>query len=431
MFEKAIVNGRVWMDQSFIETNVYIDGEHIQSISKECYPAKETIDANKALVIPGLIDPHVHFHLDLGHIHSRDDFLSGSKQAAYGGMSAYIDFLDPVDNPQDLILAYEKRKAEVQASYVDYFFHATIKNPQCDLEVFVQTMLSLNIRSLKLFTTYSDSNRRTYDKDIIELLKLSEKYGFLLLAHIENDDLIHLDKDFTHKDLLKSRPSISEEKEALKLASYVKKYGGYLYMVHLSSGRTLEKLIQDYSDIINQKFFIESCPHYFTFTNECLDKEDGYLYTLAPPLRTRDERKRLRRHFKDVYTIGTDHCAFNKADKQNKPLVEMPLGIGGIEYSFDVMYGLFGQDVIQKMSTNIVSLYKKLSQYGKIKEGFFANMFIYQLKDMHIYEHHGHTDYTLYHKMKKNGELTHAFLRGHTIIKDRHIKEPIGKELTQ
>lgn len=431
MFEKAIINGWVWINQSFIETNVYINGEHIQSISKERYPAKETIDANKALVIPGLIDPHVHFHLDLGHIHSRDDFLYGSKQAAFGGMSAYVDFLDPVDNPQDLVRAYEKRKAEVKASYVDYFFHATIKNPQCDLEKFVQTMLSLNIRSLKLFTTYSDSNRRTYDEDIIELLKLSEKYGFLLLAHIENDDLIHLDKNYTYKDLLKSRPSISEEKEALKLASYVKKYGGYLYMVHLSSGRTLEKLLHDYSDIVNQKFFIESCPHYFTFTNDSLDKEDGYLYTLAPPLRSRDERKRLRRHFKDIYSIGTDHCAFNMADKQGKPLVEIPLGIGGIEYSFDVMYALFGQDVIQKMTTNIVRLYEKLSQYGQIKEGNLANIFIYQLKDMLIEDHHGHTDYSLYHKMNKNGELVHAFLRGHTIIKNRQIREPIGKELTK
>ena len=430
MFDKAIVNGKVWMKNHWIKTNVYIDENKIQLISDDYHPAKKIIEADESLVMPGLIDPHVHFDLDLGHIRSKDDFLYGSKQAAFGGISAYIDFLEPVDNPTALIDAYEKRKSEVEASYVDYFFHATIKNPQCDLEVFVKTMLSLNIHSLKLFTTYSESNRRTYDKDIIELLKLSEKYHFLLLAHIENDELINLRQIYTHKDLLKSRPSVSEEKEAIKLAGYVRQYGGYLYMVHLSSGRTLEKLMNNYNDIINQKFFIESCPHYFMFTHDYLERNDGYLYTLAPPLRTREERKILRRNFKYIYAIGTDHCAFNKIDKTNKPLVDMPLGIGGIEFSFDVMYAMFGGDILPKMTTNITKLYDKLELYGQIKEGYFANLFIYQLKDMLIENHHGKTDYTVYKHMKKCGQLRHAILRGEMVVENRQISQPIGREIT-
>lgn len=430
MFEKAIINGKVWINNQWVAKHIYINGAYIERVSTKLYAADKVIDAAGNLVIPGLIDPHVHFDLDLGHIRSRDDFLSGSKQAAYGGMSAYIDFLEPVDNPQDLVKAYEKRKAEVKASYVDYFFHATIKNPKCDLQAFVQTMLKLNIHSLKLFTTYSESDRRTYDKDIIELLKLSETYGFLLLAHIENDECIHLNKSYTYKDLLKSRPSISEEKEALKLASYVDKYGGYLYMVHLSSGRTLEKLIDNYGHILNKRFFIESCPHYFMFTNDYLERNDGYLYTLAPPLRRREERKTLRRNFDYIYSIGTDHCAFNKADKMHKALVDIPLGIGGIEYAFDLMYQMYGEDVIPKMTKNIVSLYKKLSLYGEIKVGNFANCFIYKQEDCLIHNHHGKTDYNLYKHVKKHGFLLHAFLRGNHLIDQGHIHQPFGREIT-
>jgi len=429
MYDLAIINSKVWIDNSFINTNVYINGEKISKISNNFLDAKKTIDINDDLLIPGLIDPHVHFDLDLGAIHSKDDFLSGSRQAVYGGITTYIDFLDPVDNPDDLEKAYEKRKADVEKSYVDYFFHATIKNPQCNLETFVKKMLSLNIHSLKLFTTYSESNRRTYDKDIIELLKLSEKYNFLLLIHIENDDLIYLNEKFKYHELLKSRPSVAEEKEAMKLAGFVKEHGGYLYMVHLSSGKTLEKLNIKYGDIINKKFFIESCPQYFLFTNDYLEKEDGYLFTLAPPLRTREERKLLRRQFEDIYTIGTDHCSFNKKDKIDLPLVKIPLGIGGIEFSFDVMYALFGQDVINKMSKNIAKLYDKLKLQGKIAEGFLANLSIYHLEDSVIETHHGNTDHSLYLGQKRNGKFIYTILRGNILMSDGTLLEPIGKEL--
>lgn len=429
MYDKAIMNGKVWLGETYQVTNVYINDDRIARISKTIYPAKESMDVSGDLVFPGLIDPHVHFDLDLGHIRSKDNFIAGSRQAAYGGVSAFIDFLDPVDNPEDLEKAYHKRRAEVRSSYVDYFFHATIKNPKCDLEDFVKKMLDLDIHSLKLFTTYADSNRRTYDSAIIELLKLSEKYHFLLLAHIENDEMITLDSYYSYYDLLKSRPTISETSEAMKLAGFVKEYGGYLYMVHLSSGETIKRLVQAYPELINKRFFIESCPHYFSFSNEDVKGDDGYLYTLAPPLRTVSEQVLLQRHINDVQCIGTDHCAFNRKDKMDLPLIKMPLGIGGIEFSFDMMYQLFGERIIDKMSQNIAKLYGKLNMYGTIKEGNYANLFIYHLGDNSIDLLHGDTDYSVYHKKIRRGKIVHHLLRGHFILKDSLILNPFGKEL--
>ncbi|MFW5889522.1 MAG: amidohydrolase family protein [Bacillota bacterium] len=429
MFDKRIINGKVYLDNEFKKVNLYIEGDTITSINNELFAAKETLDVDGNLVIPGLIDPHVHFDLDLGSIRSKDDFYYGTKQAAYGGITTVIDFLNPVDNPKDLQKAYNTRLSEAENSVIDYFFHATIKNPQCNLEEFVIKMKELNINSLKLFTTYSDSNRRTYDKDIIKLLKLSEKYKFLLLVHIENDDLIDLNPEYSYKDLLKSRPTEAETKEALKLASYVKKFGGYLYMVHLSSGDTLVKLKEKYSDILNKRFFIESCPQYFTFTNDCLELDDGNLYTLAPPLRTVAEKDKLIDNFKDVYAIGTDHCAFMKEDKSAKFLKDIPLGVGGIEFSFDVLFQLFGKAVIPKMSKHISDLYPNLSKYGKIKTGNLANLFVYELQDNMIKSHHGFTDYTIYKYLKRKGKVIHTINRGEYIIKSGEFIKPNSKKL--
>ncbi len=429
MFDKRIINGKVYLEGKFKKTNVYINKDIIAKIDDDLFAAKESIDVNNALVIPGLIDPHVHFHLNLGHIYSRDDFYYGTLQAAYGGITTIIDFLDPVDNVEDLVKAYERRLIEAKDSVIDYSFHATIKNPKCDLEEFVLKMKELNINSLKLFTTYSDSGRRTFDNEIIELLKLSEKYKFLLLAHIENDNLIDLNPNYKYNCLLKSRPSISETKEALKLASYVDKYGGYLYMVHLSSGNTLERLKSEFKHILNKKFYVESCPHYFLFTNDFLEKCDGQLFTLAPPLRTRKERTLLKDQFNDVFSIGTDHCAFNKKDKEQKFLKDIPLGIGGVEFSFDMMYELFKEDSIDKMSKNIASLYPNLSLKGEIKEGKLASLFVYELYDNFIAESHGATDYNLYENFKRSGAVIHTMNRGKFVIKNGKFVKAVAMKV--
>ena len=108
MYDLGVFDGLVYIDGEFIKTNVYINNETIVKISKNVYETLDKILVSNSLVIPSLIDPHVHFYLDLGSTHSKDDFFSGSIQAAFGGITTIIDFLDPVDNPVDLELAYNK-----------------------------------------------------------------------------------------------------------------------------------------------------------------------------------------------------------------------------------------------------------------------------------------------------------------------------------
>lgn len=266
--------------------NIYLKDGKISVIQQdnnwqERHEALEYYDGNRNFLLPGIIDPHVHFALDLGHIKSVDDFYSGSVAAAFGGVTTFIDFLEPVSNAKDLETAFLKRKEEAKDSVIDYKFHATVKNPKGNVTEIVMKMRELGIHSVKLFTTYSDSGRRTYEPEIIEFLKLSKELGFLILVHAENDDLILPSLDNNYHYLPVARPTVSETTEALKLAELTKIHGGNLYMVHLSSGKTLTALKMLYKDILNKKFFVESCPHYFTFDKSVLKKDNGYLYTMA------------------------------------------------------------------------------------------------------------------------------------------------------
>lgn len=419
MYDYAIMNGSVYLDGRFQTTNLYIQGDKIALISDEYLSATHVIDAEGLEVLPGIIDPHVHFGLKVGVMKSVDDFYHGSVAAAYGGVTSIIDFLDPASNAEELEKAYYQRLNLAQNSVIDYRLHACLKDPDGDIEQFILKMKELDLHTLKIFTTYSDTNRRTYDEDIIKLLKLTKKYDFLLLVHVENDGLIRIEKDFTYQDLPISRPSQSEENEALKLAGFVRDYGGRLYMVHLSSGNTIASLKEHYADVLNKSFYVESCPQYFTFTNECYEREDGFLYTMAPPLRSFSSRKLLFEHQANIDTIGTDHCAFNAADKKDRLLKEIPLGVGSIEHSFTIMRHHLGDSVIKKMTKNVADLHY-LSQKGEIKVGNDADLVLFKKEPRSIIlDKHGKADYSLYIGQPSSGQVISTMVRGTFIILDR------------
>ncbi|MFA5419667.1 MAG: amidohydrolase family protein [Bacteroidales bacterium] len=419
MYDLLVKNGKVWKNGHFESTNVYVKDGVFACFSQELWPAKDSLDASTMEVLPGMIDPHVHFALNLGKSHSADDFYSGSVSAAFGGITTFIDFLEPADNALALEKAFYERMEEAKKSVVDYKFHATIKNPKGHVGEFVQKMLELGMTSVKLFTTYSNSGRRTYDPEIKELLRLSEKYGFMVTAHIENDDMIGQDPDYTYRDLGKSRPSQAETSEALKLAGFVRECGGTLYMVHLSSGITLEKLKAKFPDILHKKLFIESCPQYLLLDETWFQKENGFLYTMAPPIRRKAECLSLNRLFSDIDTIGTDHCPFFRAEKNTELLKNLPLGIGGVEHAFSLLYPNFQTTLIPKMAENSARIHKLAPRKGEITLGSDADMVIFK-PDLtaKIEKSHSLSDYDPYEGFPSGGTIESTILRGKFIVRN-------------
>ena len=426
MLDLLITNGKVYIDKQYQEVNIGIKDEYIVYIGLSTPEAKEIYDVEGKYVLPGLIDPHVHFALNGGYV-SVDDFYYGSKSAAFGGITTVIDFLDPSRNAKELEESFNKRKLEAEKCNIDYHFHACIREPNGDLEEYVLKMKELGLNTVKLFTTYSETHRRTYDKDIIELLKLSNKYNFIVTAHIENDEMINKDESLLCTDVAEARNSNAETSEALKLCKYAVDTNGHLYMVHCSSGYTLDKIVKQYSKYLNKNIFVESCPQYFLFTKDILKSPKGYLYTFAPPLRSEEERKLLCVNFDYLSTIGTDHCAYYSEQKKNHPLLKgHPLGVGGVEASYLVMSGLFGDKIIEKMCTNPANIFGLTHKNG-IKINNFADLIIVENKENIIGKPNGKCDYSIYENMKVDSKIISTLSRGHFVVKNGEFIENKGR----
>ncbi|WP_291633393.1 amidohydrolase family protein, partial [Clostridium sp.] len=377
MFDLGIVNGRIYIEGHWYEGNLYIKDNKISTISHAVLQAKEEYDAKGRAILPGFIDPHVHFQFTTGKHTSVDNFYSGSRAAAFGGITTYIDFLNPVKNNVGLKKAFDERRALAVDSVIDYAFHATIADLEEEPISFINEVRTLGIPTIKLFTTYPSSNRRTKDRTIDKLLRITKETGTLILAHAENDGLV-LEGEKVHVlQHENSRPALAEISEVIKLAEMTKYRDGRMYIVHTNCGTTVERLKENYKSILNSDFIIESCPHYFIFSYSKLLQRDGYLYIMTPPLRSEREVKKLNNQIDDIFTIGSDHCPFNSTEKNKEFVNDIPTGVGGVEYSFPLMYERFGDKIIDKFTKNPAIIHGLYPKKGTLLPGADADIVIF------------------------------------------------------
>lgn len=428
----GLIGGMVYINHSFQKVNIYIKDDRISRISCDDEPCKKSHNLDGLKIIPGLIDPHVHFELDTGSNVSCDDFYTGSVSAAYGGITTFIDFIDPVSKAIDLEKALEKRKQLAKKSIIDYRFHATLANPVGQTRELAEKAQKLGIDSIKIFTTYSESDRRTYDKEIFKLLKLSKELGFVLLVHAENDNMVGILPGQKIWDITYARNEEAELSEALSLASMVEATGGNLYMVHVSSGHTVQALKERYPQLLGKHFHIESCPHYFNFNLHEYDRDEGFLYAMTPPLRSIRSQSLLHNYNNLIETIGTDHCPYMRGEKACENLSQIPMGVGSVEYSFISMYELMGKGAIDRMSENTAKIFGLYPEKGVIREGSLADLAIIDDRGPFVkIGDHSSCDYSIY--TEKNGnfitktKIVSVLARGRFVIENQQLKGGKGR----
>ncbi len=420
----GIINGKVYLDGGFSNVNIYIKDEKISSITSERRICKKEVDACGCMVLPGFIDPHVHFQLGVGERVSNDDFHAGSRKAALGGITTYIDFLDPIKRAAQIVEEFEKRLDLAKTSVTDYAFHATIANPlDSPLEI-IGASKAVGISSIKLFTTYSNTDRRTKDNYIYELLACSSEEDIKVVVHAENDELVSNRRDILVKDHEKSRPVISENIEITKLASMARETKGNLYIVHVSAGSSVEKLVKEFgNELKTKKIILESCPHYFIFDSSVYEREDGYRFTMTPPLRPKYDQKLLNQYVDYISTIGTDHCPCDELLKKHAYTSDIFMGIGGLEYSFLNMYTLFKEKIIDKFTKEPAKAYGLYPKKGTLLPGADADIVIFDHKRTTVVKdkdsvYDGHT---------LQGAIKEVYLRGQLIAENGTVYPMSGK----
>lgn len=421
--EMGIINGLVYIEGKWEKTNVYIQDEKIAAITKELLQTDEIIDATDLWVLPGLIDSHVHLHLQVGDSYSRDDFKAGTIRAAQGGVTTVIDFLQPIKTYSELGPALNKRLEEAKSSVVDYSFHTTIAGYEGDIEALGQWAVNEGLPSIKLFTTYSSTNRRTKEATIVQLLESSKAIGYRVLIHAENDDLIDEGLKAAISTHGERRPPISEISEVEKLAEMTEKANGYCYIVHTSCGSTVNMLKENYKALLmNKQLVIESCPHYFLMDSDVYSTPLGYRYVMTPPLRPKDERQKLNAYFDTVDVIGTDHCPYTEEEKHQKTLDNLPNGIEGMPYTLPSMFAKYGEKILPKVTHESAKIHGLYPRKGVIKIGSQGDIVLF---DPNVTWFTNDIE-SPYIDIPMKGKVLTTLIRGHVVMDQGSMNEVKG-----
>ncbi|MCP4898799.1 MAG: dihydropyrimidinase [bacterium] len=328
--------------------DVLIQGSKISAI---CEPggvdASNVIDAEGLLVLPGAVDTHVHFNdVSMGTV-SVHDYYTGTRAAAFGGVTSIVDFSNQTaDGTLMQTLADKRREAEGQA-LIDWGVHPVITRPTMRTLDEIPEVVASGAPTIKCYMTYRDDGLLIDDKDLERIaLRLGEAGGMLML-HAEDNASIEanvprLIAEGKVEPIYHARSKGVEVETAAirRIVAMARHTGSRFFIVHLASDMGLDLVTQARADGVD--ITAETCAHYLVLTDDVLKREDGIKWICSPPLRSQEVQDTLWDGIVDgrIAMVTSDDAAYSWEAKcfGAERFDQCPNGIPGIETRLHLLY---------------------------------------------------------------------------------------------
>ncbi len=390
IYNATIVNeGRIFVGSVLIEDDriaeVFESSAQSPCSVDEGLPsaADTVVDARGLLLLPGVIDTHVHFRDGGNSENPAGTFYSESRAARAGGVTSVIDM--PNTKPQTVTLEALEAKEALAArdSAVNYGFMLGATNDNID------DLLSIpptRYAAIKLFLGSSTGNMLVNDPDQLDHLFRDARK--LIVAHCEEErvvqaNLANAKREYqgTPGETAALHPKIRNN-EACFLSTYhaierARRYGTHFHVAHISTATELS-LLSNF-DLDKKHITAEVTPNHL-----CFDDRDyaelGNLIKCNPAIKTNDDRMALWLALEDglIDTIATDHAPHPLEAKQ-KPYFDAPSGIPSIQHSLQMMLepAISNNELllmaVQKMCHNPALLFG-IEGRGFIRKGYKADL---------------------------------------------------------
>lgn len=331
-----IKGGLVVTARGVTRVEVGVKGGRVQQIGPripEAYAAR-VIEATGMLVLPGVVDVHVHpIYLD--------DLRTTSLTAAHGGVTTVIHFV--YAKPGDRVVPTLDRFREdcTIQSVLDFGLHAGLFDVEHQIEE-VPAAIERGTASFKVFLTYAKLKWMTDDYWLTALMDVVAQHRGMVMVHAENglatdylEDKYRRAGASPVKMFTAMRPDVLEAEAVNRAIAIAHVTGCALYVVHNSAAACLEPLRRARQRGWN--VYGETCPHYLVLTDESTQRL-GPLAKIGPPLRTREDNEALWRGLADgtLATIGSDHAP--KAKTRDDDFFEAGFGAPQIETMLPIVY---------------------------------------------------------------------------------------------
>ncbi len=383
--QKILIKNGIAVDpptKTEVKRDIYIEGGVIKDIpSKQKMDGVKILNAENYIIFPGLIDMHVHLR-EPGYEY-KETIKSGMEAAAAGGFTSIccMPNTNPV-NDSKVVGSFLSDMAKV-LNLINLFPIGAISKG-------LQGASLANIGELKESgaVALSDDGNPVEDSALMGRAMLyARTFGLPVISHSEDSKL--RGKGVINEGIISERlgvvgiPSIAEEigiARDVMLAGY---YGANIHIAHVSTSGSVDIIKNAKQSGI--KVTCETCPHYFSLTeNALLDYNTNA--KMNPPLRTQKDVNAIIKALYDgtIDAIASDHAPHSK-DEKDTTLDAAPFGIIGLQTSLPLTLRLFYgkkislMQIAELMSFNPVRILK-LGRRGSLQNGYIADITVADIR---------------------------------------------------
>jgi dihydropyrimidinase len=392
----------------------------------------ETIDAGGMLLLPGVVDEHVHpIYLD--------DPAYISQVALMGGVTTLMHFAYAKPG-ESLLEKVRELHGQALGGSVDFTIHAGMFDPMSQVAE-VPAVADFGVRTFKVFMAYAAQGWMTDDGGLAALFRAAREVDGLVMVHCENGVGIDaLERDA--KDGLlgtdpvdmisRSRPPVLEAEAVSRAASLAEAFDAPLFVVHVTSARALAALSE--AQMRGVRVVGETCPQYLTLTASAM-RRYGALAKIGPPLRTDADRRALWGGIQSgaLQTIGSDHVPKKTPADREQPLLEAGFGAPQLETMLSVVYdeGVAGelisvQRLVQLMSEHPARVFGLWPRKGRIGLGADADLVVWDPSARRVLASDGHrtrAGYSLYAGREVVGAATAVIAHGRVMVRNGRLRD--------
>jgi allantoinase len=302
--------------------------------------ARRELDCGNALVLPGVVDVHVHTSSA-----AEEGIAACTRAAAAGGVTTVVDM--PYDHDRMVAdpEAFAAKASQVEGeAVVDVALWATVP-PRGPLE-HVADLVDAGACAFKLSTFDTDPRRfpRVPDDQLLGAFELIARAGGLAGVHAENDEIVRARiaalRAAGRRDPpahAESRPAVAETEAIARCLELARASGVRLHLCHVTVDRGVQLARRARADGIDVS--VETCPHYLVLDEDELARRGGEA-KINPPLRPRAEVDALWRGLAagEIDLVSSDHVGWPARRKQGDDVFSLAAGAPGVELMLSLLH---------------------------------------------------------------------------------------------
>jgi dihydroorotase len=349
-----VKGGRVFLEGGFRDADILIENGKIKKVGPGLDKGGERpVNASGLLVVPGLIDPHV--HLREPGAEYKEDFRTGTRAAVAGGFTTVMDM--PNNNPPTTTAERleEKKKLAKKKALCEVLFHFGTTDSN------FEEVRKADPGSLKVYMGRTTGELMLKEKDSLERHFSEFDHRRPIVVHASDDS------PDEKKNLAATYANAGHA------ASVAQKHGQRAHLAHVSTPHEITLFKKSANTTC------EVAPHYL-FLSAKDAKRLGPMGSAYPPLRSEQKRITLWHCLERIDCIATDHAPHTTEDKEAGAR-----GFPGLETCLSLMLdahhkGLLGIDwVIPAMTENPARIFN-LRGKGRIAAGYDADLTLIDMK---------------------------------------------------